>query len=209
MAKKFYVYEHWRPDRGECFYVGKGHGNRANVMQKRNMHHTAIQRKLSSLGLCVEVKIIAKCLDEEDAFSLEKERIAFWRSDGADLANYTNGGDGTSGYYPPIEVRQKMNVTRKGKKHSPAHREKLASHLRRIGEDKTIQDRRKRSVVAALASPETRKKLSDARKRQVFSEDTRASMRKAWTDERRAALADRNKKRAEAKRAEALDAGDK
>ena len=189
--------------------MGKGHGNRANVMSKRNMHHTAIQRKLSSLGLCVEIKIIASGLEESEAFSLERERIAFWRSDGADLANYTNGGDGTSGYYPPLEVRQKMSATRKGRRHSPAHREKLASHLKRIGEDKSIQDKRKRAVVAALSSPETRKKLSDSRKRQVFSEEARASMRRAWTAERRAALADRNKKRAEAKRAEALGAGDK
>jgi hypothetical protein len=28
-AKKFYVYEHWRPDKDVCFYVGKGHGRRA------------------------------------------------------------------------------------------------------------------------------------------------------------------------------------
>ena len=40
---RFYVYEHWRPDRDECFYVGKGKGGRANVMYGRNRHHEAVQ----------------------------------------------------------------------------------------------------------------------------------------------------------------------
>ena len=31
----FYVYEHWRPDHDECFYVGKGKGGRANEAEAR------------------------------------------------------------------------------------------------------------------------------------------------------------------------------
>lgn len=30
----FYVYEHWRPDKGECFYVGKGKKHRKTVGEK-------------------------------------------------------------------------------------------------------------------------------------------------------------------------------
>ena len=29
LADIFYVYEHWRPDKNVCFYVGKGKGKRA------------------------------------------------------------------------------------------------------------------------------------------------------------------------------------
>jgi len=30
----YYVYEHWRPDKDICFYVGKGKGSRANSWKK-------------------------------------------------------------------------------------------------------------------------------------------------------------------------------
>lgn len=32
MKNNFYVYEHWRLDRDECFYVGKGTGKRAEAI---------------------------------------------------------------------------------------------------------------------------------------------------------------------------------
>ena len=91
---KFYIYEHWRPDRDECFYVGKGHGVRANWLRGRNQHHRAIQAKLSRLGMAVEVRMVRTGLSEDEAFTLEIERIAFWRNAGVDLANITNGGRG-------------------------------------------------------------------------------------------------------------------
>ena len=102
----FYVYEHWRLDRDECFYVGKGKGKRAYRMRDRNPHHCAIMNKLSRDGSGMEVRMVATGLTEEDAFSLEVERIAFWRKVGADLANLTNGGEGTSGL--PSKNRKKV-----------------------------------------------------------------------------------------------------
>lgn len=115
----FYVYEHWRPDRDECFYVGKGKGKRANVLSKRNGHHTAIQHKLSRLGLCVEVRLVATGLTEAEAFALEVERIAFWRADGADLANYTAGGDGRAGYTLSADARARISAKITGCKRTP------------------------------------------------------------------------------------------
>lgn len=95
--KKFYVYEHWRLDRDECFYVGKGMKNRAYKMRDRNAHHQAIMAKLSREGSGMEVRMVATGLTEDEAFSLEIERIAFWRGLGVDLANISSGGDGPSG----------------------------------------------------------------------------------------------------------------
>ena len=59
----FYVYEHWRTDRDECFYVGKGHGRRAYDMKRRNKYHQAIVSKILRTGFAVEIKIVAsfKC----------------------------------------------------------------------------------------------------------------------------------------------------
>ena len=103
---KFYVYEHWRLDRDECFYVGKGMKNRAYKMRDRNAHHQAIMAKLSREGRGMEVRMVATGLTEDEAFALEVERIAFWREVGVDLANLTNGGEGTSGL--PAHNRQKV-----------------------------------------------------------------------------------------------------
>lgn len=104
----FYVYEHWRPDRDECFYVGKGKGGRANELRhNRSRLHKFIQAKLSRLGTAVEVRVVAAGLSEPEAFAMERERIAFWRADGADLANWTNGGEGPSGYKQTPEHRQR------------------------------------------------------------------------------------------------------
>lgn len=94
----FYVYEHWRTDRDECFYVGKGKGKRAYNMYKRNPFHKAIQKKVAKEGHAIEVKIVASNLTEQEAFALEIERIKFWRDSGADLANFTLGGEGTAGF---------------------------------------------------------------------------------------------------------------
>jgi len=93
----FYVYEHWRTDRDECFYVGKGKGNRAYNMRKRNAHHKAIAAKVTRDGCAIDVRIVMSGLTENEAFCLEVERIAFWRSVGVDLTNMTSGGEGTSG----------------------------------------------------------------------------------------------------------------
>ena len=123
MSGRFYVYEHWRPDKNACFYVGYGCGKRANSMADRNRYHSAIQAKLSRLGTSVEVRIIFDCLEKEDALRIEVERIAFWISQGVDLANMTSGGEqGTVAVYARTpEHRAKLSAAKKGKKLSPEH----------------------------------------------------------------------------------------
>lgn len=97
MANHFYVYEHWRPDTGQCFYVGKGQRVRAYKMDNRNKFHTAIQGKLNRSGLRVEVRIIERDLSEDSAFILEMQTISNWRSNGIELANVGCGGTGQTG----------------------------------------------------------------------------------------------------------------
>jgi hypothetical protein len=77
----FCVYEHWRPDKGICFYVGKGKPKRVKRFErKENERHLRILEKLAKRGLRTEVKIIASGVSEDIAFALEKERIAYWGS---------------------------------------------------------------------------------------------------------------------------------
>jgi len=115
MGDLFYVYEHWRPDRDECFYVGKGKSKRANDMRQRNRFHKFIQQKLAKAGLCVVVRLVETDLSESQAFDLERERIAFWRADGADLANLTDGGEGPSGRKHTEEWKRQNSERMKGR----------------------------------------------------------------------------------------------
>jgi NUMOD3 motif len=115
----FYVYEHWRPDRDEPFYVGKGKGSRANLMSRRNPHHKAIQAKLHGMGMAVEVRIVAAGLTEEEAFILECDRIKMWERAGIDLANMTIGGEGPAGRRLSEEHKRKISESSKGRKNKP------------------------------------------------------------------------------------------
>jgi hypothetical protein len=169
MTNCHYVYEHWRLDREECFYVGKGQGNRANVMRGRNMHHTAIVMKLSNLGLPVEVRIIATDMSQEDAFSLEKERIAYWRSFGCDLANHTAGGDGV--YDPSPEVRKKMSDAKKGRPLSPQALEAARrANTGRKATPEQIENLRKRNLGRKQTPDEIERRVSQFRGRKQSPE---------------------------------------
>jgi hypothetical protein len=131
--KNFYVYEHWRLDRDECFYVGKGKDKRAYNIYNRNTHHKAIMAKLSREGSGMEVRMVATGLTEDEAFYIEIERIAFWREVGVDLANHSNGGEGKTGPHS-AEHKLKISISNTGKKR---HKNQLdavsASNKRRKG----------------------------------------------------------------------------
>lgn len=141
MSGKFYVYEHWRTDKNECFYVGKGYGRRAyNIKQSRNRFHRFIVDKLERIGASVEVRIVIKNLTEIQAFSEETKRIKFWKNDGSVLANLTEGGEGFSGgrhseewknalskraaaLWLDVESREKMIANMIGKKRTAEQKE--------------------------------------------------------------------------------------
>jgi hypothetical protein len=118
-TRLFYVYEHWRPDKEECFYVGKGRGIRANNMSRRNAHHKAIQAKLASIGMVVEVRLVASGVSQDEAFEIEVKRIKFWKEFGIKLANKSNGGDGNTGYVHTDAAKLKMSLTAKEKGFKP------------------------------------------------------------------------------------------
>lgn len=103
----YYVYEHIRLDNNQCFYVGKGHGNRANF-SSRNEHHDRVVAKCG-----MKVNIIAENLTEDEAYEIERKTIEHYVFDlgyGIDIIGYNNnpnekghltnhtfGGDGSYG----------------------------------------------------------------------------------------------------------------
>jgi hypothetical protein len=183
MKNNFYVYEHWRLDRDECFYVGKGTGKRAYVFDGRNKYHKAICAKLSRIGSAFEVRIVASGLTEVEAFQLEIDRIKFWRETNIELANLATGGKGgLAGYVLPKEHKEKISKTLKGVKKPEGFGEKLSRALK--GRKLPPELRVKLSLAHAgkkrgPQSEEVKKKLSDAKKGIKFSAEHKQKLREA------------------------------
>jgi hypothetical protein len=113
MGNIFYVYEHYRPDTGMCFYVGKGKDRRAwNFKRSRNPHYTHIIEKLKSNGLKPDVRLVDQFMGENDALNLEISRIAHWRGNGVGIVNYTDGGEGVSGFRHTEKTKQVLREKR-------------------------------------------------------------------------------------------------
>lgn len=156
----FFVYEHWRPDKNECFYIGKGRGRRSELTVPRNSLHRAIRARLATSGFAAESRIIKDGLTASEAFDLEKTLIAkYGRADrlSGSLANLTDGGGagpyGRKRGCPSDEVRRRMSLAQMGKRHSRETRAKISARL--VGNSYHL---------GKPNSAETRAKLSAAHK---------------------------------------------
>jgi hypothetical protein len=166
----FYVYEHWRSDTGQPFYVGKGFKKRAYQMTMRNRHHMFAQDYLKRIGALIEVKIVAVYLTEREALDLEIELIEKWLTSGCKLVNITKGGDGPTGRKHTEEWKRAMSERMKGRKMSPEARAKIAASA--IGNKRGLGKKKPQHVVDAMRalftgkpkSEETKRKISESKK---------------------------------------------
>jgi hypothetical protein len=163
----FYVYEHWRTDKNEPFYVGKGQKRRAYHMHAttRNDYHRFIQEKLKRIGASVEVRIVMKDLSEIEAFREETRRIIFWRSQGCTLANFTDGGEGFSGGRHSEEWCRELSSKAKIWWQNPQFRESILSKTR--GLKRTEEQKAKLRKPKSVEHIEAMKRAAKDRKRPI------------------------------------------
>lgn len=122
----FYTYIYLR-ENGTAYYVGKGSGKRAFVKRKKCYAQPPKNKK--------NIELIF-CLNEEEAFNLEKFLIALWGRKKFDkngiLNNYCLGGEGSSGHKPSKAVIKKralaISKALKGKSQPKWNKERKLNH---------------------------------------------------------------------------------
>lgn len=109
----FFVYEDWTlEDAPRCFYVGKGEKRRVKC-KRRNRHHANITKMYGlDRRIVLSTRVETDALDAEIRLIAERKTCVY-AQDYIFGANYTFGGEGTSGYYPSAETRAKMSASAK------------------------------------------------------------------------------------------------
>lgn len=115
--KQFYVYVHAKPN-GDPFYVGKGcvsrrHTRAYEFKTGRNGHYQNIVAKYGRENILVYV---FGCDSEQQAFDDERRWVYQLRSEGWQLTNASDGGEGgASGCKRSPETLAKMSAAQKGR----------------------------------------------------------------------------------------------
>lgn len=130
MRKQFYVYEWFKNETNEIFYVGKGNGMRRFDMSKRNKYFMRIINKYPC-----SVRIYEFCDNEEDAWNIEAERIAELKAIGQASTNIHVGGCGGDTFSHKSEeekevFRKKISQITTGK-NNPRFGAKLSEETRK------------------------------------------------------------------------------
>jgi hypothetical protein len=136
------IYEHWRLDKNECFYVGQAKGKnpyeRARSLSRNNTRYQRIVRKLKDIGL-IEIRTAEfHNISRSELNNLEKLTIAHWKMYiGNRLTNVTPGGDGgpimrgkdNPMSDPKVKARHLANVPR-GESHYGYHNDRISARVR-------------------------------------------------------------------------------
>lgn len=142
----FYVYCLFRPWNLEPCYIGKGHGHRIGehftLGAKHYNKHLASIIKMSDRE--IPAVILHENLDEKTAFEYEKAFIAaIGRADRGKgpLCNWTDGGDGVSGFTHRPESKAAMSAKRMGNKYSLGTKQSDETKQKKVESRRSNQER--------------------------------------------------------------------
>ena len=109
MNNIYYVYIWYIIETGEVFYVGKGKGDRYKQLSSRNKFFIDMYNTHNC-----SVNKIYENLTEEEAFNKEVETIKWYKENtNYRLTNQTDGGEGTSGWVPSQDFKDKQSKIHK------------------------------------------------------------------------------------------------
>lgn len=129
--QSFYVYAHYRGDTGKIFYVGKGRGKRFESSNRTNPYWNSVVDKHG-----FNKRILLKNLSEQCSLSLEKIIIHLHgRYPDGPLVNMTDGGEGTSGWSPSKEWRNRRSEMASKSWEKEGYRENINIKLKSIWDD--------------------------------------------------------------------------
>ncbi len=148
---EYYTYAYLRQDKTP-YYIGKGKGNRAYQKSRRKIPIPPRERIL----------ILKKNLTEEEAFKHEIYMIAVLgrKNNGTGiLRNFTDGGEGISGYKFSEEYRLRRSLIMTGKKRGEPS-EETKEKIRKSNLGQIPWNKGKRGV--QTHNEKTRKKMSES-----------------------------------------------
>ena len=146
-----YTYAHTRNDIGKIFYIGKGVKYRANATASRNQYWQNIATKYG-----YQIEILAYWKTHEEALDHEKVLISCFKDMGYKLANLTDGGEGSVGWNPSTETRQKMSASRQNVSSETRKKMSLAAQGKKnafFGKTHSEETRKKISIANKLKTP--------------------------------------------------------
>lgn len=156
--KRYYVYI-WKIDQtGEVFYVGKGCKYRYATRKRENRFFNYMVETHDC-----HPEIIAKGLDEKQAFDLEKKTIAKYRKAGARLTNVQDGGENPPKLYGkrPQWWKDRINEGHaKFVREHPEFRKQCSDNFKAFLQTEKGKEFRRRSNLAK-STPEFKKKQSE------------------------------------------------
>lgn len=151
-------------------HVTEARGRRSEARSHRNRWI----RSILDEGKTPEVVVIERVREAAELSSAERFWIAYYRKQGFNLVNATDGGDGAPGYRAPPEVRAKISeISRTNPKRIAARN---AMHAANVGK-KWNDEQRQRLGEALRKSPaavEHLRRMSEGNRGRVVSEAERA-----------------------------------
>jgi len=185
---KYILYRHIRPDKDEVFYVGLGKKkSRAYCKVGRNDIWKKIVAKNNGN---YEVEIMLEDLSFEEAKLKEIEFIKLYERIDlgiGTLANLTDGGEGSLGYKPTKETREKQSKALKGHIVTLESREK--SRKSQLGKPKNTEEFKKylskinsgenHPQFGKTKSEETKNKIAEKLKGKQLSKEHKEKLSKA------------------------------
>lgn len=184
LEKIFYVYEWYYKNTNEVFYVGKGKNNRYMSRNRRNSYFLNVLKKEKNN---VDVRFVKKELTEEEAFKLERQLIAEYKSQGQCKTNFHEGGcGGHTGNYQSLERSRKLSNAAKlrvGKlnpMYGKTHTNEVKEYLREINQGRKLTEEHRQKLIKANTSrrksEEERREISVRMKGRKMSDKTHMLM---------------------------------